>query len=498
MGAVEPLVRTRAAHRRTAFAWAAGGFVAGCAAAPSWGAVFLAACSVLALGAAIVGTRWRPAGWGALAAAFAAAGWGWTQLGLADVARLEDVTRELSEAKSVPIEARVVSAVAASATGASFEGIILSAGGRPTPAWNLRLHLPGNVRPQPGSTVVGVALMGRPEGAMAAAAKTFRARDIRLSAYLSSPRITPGEPGGIARFRTVVLDTFDAAWPSPVRGVMAGILLGDSSRLEKSTLADFRTSGLSHMLVASGSNVAIVLMVLGVLCRRLPGWTGAGIAAGGGVLFALLAGGGAPVARAAAMGAIAAGILAGGARVRTGNVLLATLVAFCSADPLAAAWDPSLRLSFCATAGALWLSKPLESWLGWVPRAWALREGTAVSLAAALSTLPISAADFGSVSLAAIPANLLAGWAVAPAMALGTLTAALSWWPWMRDVAGLLGWVAANWIAQVAHVGAAWPWATVTAPTWVGWMAAGASVALAIRGNEKSPEKPGTQKIKKA
>jgi len=123
-----------------------------------------------------------------------------------------------------------------------------------------------------------------------------------------------------------------------------------------------------------------------------------------------------------------------------------------SIDPRATA-DIGWQLSFCAVAGLLVLAPPLICIL--VRQSTgarrALAEGAAITLAATLATAPLAAHHFGTVSLTAIPANLVALPAIAPAMWLGMLAGALGQVPgapvepltWLGGLcAGFIGWVA--------------------------------------------------------
>ena len=92
--------------------------------------------------------------------------------------------------------------------------------------------------------------------------------------------------------------------------------------------------------------------------------------------------------------------------------------------------DPGWQLSFAAVAGILILGPPMRRAPGWLAEAgrssrrpgWAqglvdgLAEGGALTISATVATAPLLAHHFDAVSLAALPANLLALPAVAPAM----------------------------------------------------------------------------------
>src|SRR6266511_1270656 len=123
-------------------------------------------------------------------------------------------------------------------------------------------------------------------------------------------------------------------------------------------------------------------------------------------------------------------------------------------DPQLAA-DAGFALSVLATAGLLLIAP------GWrdalrergVPAG--LAESLAIPAAAQVACAPVIAAISGTVGLAAIPANLVAVPAVAPATVLGVAAALLSaCWPAAAEwVAWLAGWPA-WWLVMVARYGA--------------------------------------------
>jgi competence protein ComEC len=90
----------------------------------------------------------------------------------------------------------------------------------------------------------------------------------------------------------------------------------------------------------------------------------------------------------------------------------------------------------------------------------------AVPLAAQLACTPVIVAVFGQLTPYAVPANLLAAPAVAPATLAGIACAIAGVaWP---DLAGALAWVAglpAAWLVLVARAGAALPGSGLSWPT---------------------------------
>jgi competence protein ComEC len=256
----------------------------------------------------------------------------------------------------------------------------------------------------------------------------------------------------VDRVRRRAEDALGAGLRPEQAALARGMVLGQDHALPDDLRDAFRTSGLAHLVAASGTNV----MLLAALVLALA--TAAGVLLRGRLALALLviavyvpvAGAGASIQRAGIMGA--AGLvaaLAGRPAARWYAVLLAaagTLVL----NPRAAE-DPGWQLSFAAVLAILALHARLSAWLvaRRVPRAGA--EAAALTLAATLGTAPLLALHFEQVSLVSLPANLLAVPAVAPVMWLGTASGVLGGQP-----AELLNAVAAfplaylGWLARAA------------------------------------------------
>lgn len=209
----------------------------------------------------------------------------------------------------------------------------------------------------------------------------------------------------------------------------------------------------------SGSNVAIILGVILFVTRR----TGAGpvlCAAVCGVAlagFVILARPSPSVLRAAAMGAIGLlGLAAGRPRAAVPALAAAAAVLLLTDPELAA--DAGFALSVLATAGLLLLAPVWRDALRarrWPPGA---AEALAVPAAAQVACGPVIAGLSGTVSLIAVPANLVVIPAIAPATLLGVAAALLSpVWPAGAGFAAWLGHWPAAWLVLVARTGARVP-----------------------------------------
>ncbi len=288
-------------------------------------------------------------------------------------------------------------------------------------------------------------------------------------------RLTGERRGGLAGVVDGVRDRSAAALGAgttpAAAALLRGFVLGEDDRIDQDTVNDFRRSGLAHLLAVSGENVALLALlaapILGLagVPLRLRVWCLLGLIG----LYVLVTGAGPSIQRAGATGAAGlAATLAGRPRSRGHAVLLAA-VATLVANPRATG-DPGWQLSFAAVIGISVAAAPIcESLLpasGTAgPLRRALAEGAGVTIAATLATAPIIAVVFGNLSIASLPANLLALPAVAPVMWLGMADAALGQIPGfpvgpLNTVAGAL----AGYVAQVAHWLGAPGWAQLDVP----------------------------------
>ena len=250
-------------------------------------------------------------------------------------------------------------------------------------------------------------------------------------------------------------------------GLLAALVIGSAVvPLPADLNENFRASGLSHALAASGFHLTVLLGATLALARPLGRWPRLGGAAGAILLFLLLAGPQPSVVRAVLMGALTLLLLELGTQGRPLGILALSVVAMLLLRP---DWllDVGFQLSVAATAGLLLTARPLQAWIGrrlsgpeprapelgaselrptelgapeldlesagrvsdpanaqppppgsgWKP--W-LAENLAVPLAACLWTLPLQLLHFGVVPLYAVPANLLAAPLLTP-LTLGAM-----------------------------------------------------------------------------
>jgi competence protein ComEC len=304
----------------------------------------------------------------------------------------------------------------------------------------------------PGQQVTAVGRLGPPHrGDLRAAVLSVTAAPLSVGAPPWAQRAAERLRAGLRH----------ACAPLPVEpgGLLPGLVVGDTSRLEPAVADDFTRTGMTHLVAVSGSNVAIVIgavLLLTRWCRagpRLAAILGAVALVG----FVILVRPSPSVLRAAAMGALGLVALAAGRPRAAVPALAATVAVLVIVDPQLAV-DAGFALSVLATAGLLLIAPRWRDVLRERGVPAGLAEALAIPAAAQVACAPVIAAISGTVGLAAVPANLLAVPAVAPATVLGVGAALLSvCWPAGAEWAAWLASWPARWLVLVARYGAEAP-----------------------------------------
>ncbi|MFN8046416.1 MAG: ComEC/Rec2 family competence protein [Dermatophilaceae bacterium] len=224
--------------------------------------------------------------------------------------------------------------------------------------------------------------------------------------------------------------------PADARGLLPGLVIGDTSGLPPDLDAAMRATGMTHLTAVSGSNVAVVIALTLGLCalvgvpRRARPWVALLVLAG----FVVLARPEPSVLRAAAMGAIGVIGLSRQHRAVGLPVLGGAVITVLVVDPWLAR-SYGFTLSTLAALGLLLFAGPWgEAMAGWLStrtwlrmRTWSRRRSSsagtqprpgrrlhllgaalAVPLAAQVACGPVIVLLQGSVSVVGVLANLLA------------------------------------------------------------------------------------------
>ena len=261
------------------------------------------------------------------------------------------------------------------------------------------------------------------------------------------------------------LRTAASGLPQDERGVLPGLVDGDTSQVTPDLADAFEKAGLTHLMAVSGENLSLIIGAVLFLGR----FTGLGrragpLLAGGAILgFVIVARPSPSVLRATVMGAVALAAVVGGRERQGVPALFAAALVLVLIDPeLARSYG--FALSALATAGILIVAPVWRRGLSRrMPRR--LAEPLAVAAAAQVACAPLLAMLGTGVGLAAIPANLLAAPAVGPATLLGVIAAAVA--PLSLPAARLIvlpAGLAVGWITGVARFFARAPYAALRWP----------------------------------
>ncbi|QQS23041.1 ComEC/Rec2 family competence protein [bacterium] len=218
--------------------------------------------------------------------------------------------------------------------------------------------------------------------------------------------------------RSWVIQTINSKLSPNAASIVLGMIIGYSDEMPKPIGEAFKATGLTHILVASGFNLAIIAGSIGgvgwMLGRRLGDTLSLGVI----WMFVMLTGGGGSVFRAGVMATIVLTARSTGRFTSSYHTLLMAVVIMTIINPKQLFYDIGFQLSVAATAGVLEAGKlrthlQREGWLG--DLLWP-------TVGAIIFTAPIIAFYFGTFSVVAPVANLLVLPLVEIVMLFGALT----------------------------------------------------------------------------
>jgi competence protein ComEC len=402
-----------------------------------------------------------------LAAAVTSVAWGWGSLRVAQLdrsvlaARIGTFERALVEVEEPPrvgsFDQRMRAVVLRWGTVAVHEPVLLELPLGRSPPQGARLELVGGLRAPPGPS------NGFDE------ARWLRRQGIHVVLEGQSWRIV-GRRGGISGFgdrvgRWLAGDTAKGL-SGERRDVIEAIVLGRSSDVDQSLLADFRATGLYHCLAVDGLKVAAVgggaaavILLLGF---------GSYLAQTGALLtvaaYALAVGLHPSVVRAAlaaCLGSLA--WLAGRERDRWQALLVGAAVLL-GWNPYSI-FDAGFQLSFAAVASIFVVTPRVVRVLEGYPVSRGIAQLIGVSTACGLATAPVTWFQFHQIALVTVPANVVAVPVVVEVLGLALLTAiAAPIAPSVAAAMAQLNGYGAWFVAAGARVFGSVPGAQITSP----------------------------------
>ncbi len=262
-------------------------------------------------------------------------------------------------------------------------------------------------------------------GRVVAYDKIMQSKNIHVDLDIASVQQT-GHVSSLTRLSVGITDMFigalTTALPEPMSGLAQGVTFGVRGALDDESETLFRMTGLSHITVFSGSNVAILLAGVWFLTGSFPYMVR--VLCSLSVLLGVLVGVGIspPTLRAGIMGALylvarAVGKSSSGLAILTGSVLCMLLV-----QPDSLLYDLSFQLSVLAVVALMTIAIPIERGLQrYVPHAAASLIAMTVSVL--LGVAPWIAYVFGTFSPSSLVANIVVVPLVPIALTLALLCA---------------------------------------------------------------------------
>lgn len=220
--------------------------------------------------------------------------------------------------------------------------------------------------------------------------------------------------------RAFLIHKIDVTFGEPHASLLAGLLLGEQ-RFSDTWQERFIKTGTTHIVAASGYNVAIVtFLAFGLLTyfgmRRPKAFA---LLLGAILCYVVLAGAEAAVVRAGVMGIIVLTAQQLGRKSTMTNVLLLTACIMLLINPFLLRDDVGFQLSMLSTIALIYVAPYLEKSFRFLPETFNIRESFTATVSATLVTLPLVVIQFGRVSLVSPIANLLILSVIPYAMAFG-------------------------------------------------------------------------------
>lgn len=314
-----------------------------------------------------------------------------------------------------------------------------------------------------------------------------------ISAFMYYPKVEPlGENRGnpllmnIYSLRKKLVDKVYSLFPKPESALMAGILLGDETRIPADIEKDFEKTGTAHIIAISGANFALITgLFLGILFHFFHFWWTPILMIPFVGFYTILVGGNPAVVRSAIMSImILVGITVGRTKQGPDSLLFtAAIMGFYNPQIL---FDIGFQLSAAATLGILLFLTPLRELTGRILSKIAdfcpqtqirivnfFSETLLISISAQIFTVFISAAAFHQISFISLFANFLIAIFQSFIMLGGLLTLILSFiLPPLAIISAKIVWIAPAATIRIVQACAKIPYAShyVSFSTFNAWV----------------------------
>jgi len=219
--------------------------------------------------------------------------------------------------------------------------------------------------------------------------------------------------------RNKIVSFYQKVLPQPMSGLIAGITLGSKGTITSDFWNKVKSTGVAHIIVASGTNVTFVVsFIFGIVSLFLSRRKSIPIVLLSIILYLFISGFEAPLIRAALMAFVTFWAQQSGRLVNAWRSLILTAGLMLVVSPT---WltDLGFILSFVSTASIMVFEKKLSKLLKFLPKI--INEGFSTSFAAQIGVAPILFVTFGQFNLLSPIINMLVLWTVPYIMIFGAV-----------------------------------------------------------------------------
>ncbi len=260
----------------------------------------------------------------------------------------------------------------------------------------------------------------------------------------------------VSDIRSWIQNTIQVFMREPTSGLMSGLLIGDKQGISKEWYDMFTSVGLTHIIVLSGYNLAILYALLRGLTRRAPLLIQHAVAMAAVVMLIIVSGAEAPAIRAGILlfTITLAELL--GRQQNTGYFLSLVVLLMILVDPAYLLHDVSFQLSVAATYGLVYLAphiflpRRVPSFLKTI-----IKETTAAQIA----VIPLVLFYFGTLSWISFVVNILVLPMIPILMVFGLTTLLVSIVGIVGELSGAIAHVLSSYVFFIVEF-----FASVTSP----------------------------------
>lgn len=271
-------------------------------------------------------------------------------------------------------------------------------------------------------------------------------------------------PGDVARvIRDWFADSVRQAVPEPQASLGIGYLVGQRRSLPADLSMALQIAGLTHIVVASGYNLTILVRLAKRLFEKVSKYMSALSASAMIVIFIAITGVSPSMSRAGLVAGLSLAAWYYGRRFHPVALLSFAVAVTVLINPSYAWGDLGWQLSFAAFAGVMIVAPLLQRYFFGEKKPGLIKQILGETISAQLATAPILIAAFGQLSNVAIVANLL----ILPLVPLAMLLTFMSGIgsllvPMAAEIIGMPATWLLQYMVSVAEHMASLPWAVGT------------------------------------